>query len=43
MGPTEAIVLRRLGIQYKEHGVWVLTHKYQDKGYTKTSTYNFVL
>ena len=33
--------LQGLGIQYKEHGVWVLTHKYQDKGYTKTSTYNY--
>ena len=34
--------LQGLGIQYKEHGVWVLTHKYQDKGYTKTSTYSFL-
>ena len=34
--------LQGLGIQYKEHGVWVLTHKYQDKGYTKTSTYDFL-
>ena len=34
--------LQGLGIQYKEHGVWVLTSKYQDKGYTKTSTYNFL-
>ena len=33
--------LQGLGIQYKEHGVWVLTHKYQNKGYTKTSTYNY--
>lgn len=33
--------LQGLGIQYKEHGVWVLTHKYQDKGYTKTNTYNY--
>ena len=34
--------LQGLGIQYKEHGVWVLTSKYQDKGYTKTSTYSFL-
>lgn len=34
--------LQGLGIQYKEHGVWVLTHKYQDKGYTKTSTHDFL-
>lgn len=33
--------LQGLGIQYKEHGVWVLTHKYQNKGYTKTNTYNY--
>lgn len=32
--------LQGLGIQYKEHGVWVLTHKYQSEGYTKTNTYN---
>lgn len=34
--------LQGLGIQYKEHGVWVLTHKYQSEGYTKTATYNFI-
>lgn len=33
--------LQGLGIQYKEHGVWVLTHKYQNEGYTKTNTYNY--
>lgn len=33
--------LQGLGIQYKEHGVWVLTHKYQGEGYTKTNTYNY--
>lgn len=33
--------LHRLGIQYKQHGVWVLTHEYQDKGYTKTQTYTY--
>lgn len=30
--------LQRLGIQYKQRGMWVLSYKYQDKGYTKTST-----
>lgn len=34
--------LKQLGIQYKQHGVWVLSAKYQDKGYTKTSTYKYV-
>nr|DAP95109.1 MAG TPA: repressor domain protein [Caudoviricetes sp.] len=33
--------LQGLGIQYKEHGVWVLTHKYQNERYTKTNTYNY--
>lgn len=33
--------LKRLGIQYKQHDVWVLTSKYVDKGYTKTTTYNY--
>lgn len=33
--------LQGLGVQYKEHGVWVLTHKYQNEGYTKTNTYNY--
>lgn len=33
--------LKDKGIQYKQGGVWILTHKYQDKGYTatRTSTY----
>lgn len=30
--------LQVLKIQYKQNGVWVLYHKYQDKGYTKTNT-----
>ena len=34
--------LQGIGIQYKEHGVWILTHKYQNRGYTKTATYNFI-
>ena len=33
--------LQRLGIQYKQHKVWVLSAKYQGKGYTKTQTYNY--
>ena len=34
--------LQRLGIQYKQHKVWVLSAKYQGKGYTKTQTYNYL-
>lgn len=34
--------LQGLGIQYKERGTWVLTSKYQDKGYTKTTTHDYV-
>lgn len=34
--------LYRLGIQYKQHGVWVLSYKYQDKGYTKTTTSEYL-
>ena len=33
--------LQRLGIQYKQHKVWVLSARYQGKGYTKTQTYNY--
>lgn len=33
--------LKRLGIQYKQHDVWVLSSKYVNKGYTKTTTFNF--
>ena len=33
--------LQRLGIQYKQHKVWILSAKYQGKGYTKTQTYNY--
>ena len=34
--------LRDLGAQYKQGGTWLLYHKYQNKGYTKTQTYPFV-
>lgn len=33
--------LKRLGIQYKQHDVWVLSSKYVNKGYTKTTTFNY--
>lgn len=33
--------LQRLGIQYKQHKVWILSAKYQGKGYAKTQTYNY--
>lgn len=33
--------LYNLNIQYKQHGTWVLYSKYQDKGYTKTSTFTY--
>lgn len=32
-------ILKEKGIQYKHQGHWVLTYKYQAKGYTKTKTY----
>jgi len=31
--------LNELGIIYKKSGIWVLYHKYQDKGYTGVKTY----
>lgn len=31
-------ILRDLGIQYKQNGQWLLTHKHQGKGYTRTKT-----
>lgn len=34
--------LKGLGIQYKQHGVWLLSSEYQDKGYTKTRTYPYI-
>ena len=33
--------LQDLGIQYKQHGQWLLYAKYQGKGYTKTVTHCF--
>lgn len=33
--------LQEIGVQYRQGGVWVLTHKYQNKGYTKTRTHTF--
>lgn len=32
-------LLHELGIQYKQGDIWLLYAKYQDKGYTQTSTY----
>lgn len=40
-----AVSLNRLlqdkKIQYKQNGTWLLYHKYQDKGFTKTKTHSF--
>lgn len=33
--------LKEKGIQYRQSGVWVLTSRYQDKGYTKTRTHTY--
>lgn len=33
--------LRDLKVQYKQGGVWLLYHKYQNKGYTKTRTQTY--
>ena len=33
--------LKEKGVQYRQSGVWVLTSKYQDKGYTKTRTHTY--
>lgn len=35
--------LKDLGVQYKVNDQWVLYAKYQDKGYTKTSTYTEII
>lgn len=32
-------LLHKLGVQYKQGDIWLLYAKYQDKGYTQTSTY----
>lgn len=34
--------LKKLNIQYKQHGVWLLTESYQGKGYTKSKTYSYL-
>ncbi len=33
--------LNDMGVQYKQNGSWLLYHKYQDKGYTKTKTHTY--
>lgn len=33
--------LQELKIQYKQSGMWLLYHQYQNKGYTKTKTYTY--
>ena len=33
------VLLSNLGVQFKQSGQWMLTAKYQDKGYTKTRTH----
>ncbi len=33
--------LHFMGVQYKQNGTWLLYHKYQNKGYTKTRTYPY--
>ena len=39
--PTLNKILHEKGIQYKLGDQWLLYHKYQDKGYTKTETHRF--
>ena len=34
--------LERIGVQYKQHGVWILTRKYANKGYDKSQTYSYL-
>lgn len=38
--PTLNKKLRRAGVQYKQNDQWLLSYKYQDKGYTKVNTYS---
>jgi len=42
---TSAVTLNKFladrKIQYKQNDTWLLYHKYQDKGYTKTKTHTF--
>ena len=35
------VLLSNMGVQFKQSGQWMLTAKYQDKGYVKTRTYLF--
>src|SRR5699024_12269163 len=37
--PTLNKKLHELGVQYKKGHRWYLYHKYQDKGYTQSTTY----
>lgn len=43
---TSAVSLNRIlqqrNIQYKQNGTWLLYHKYQNKGFTKTKTHSFI-
>ena len=34
--------LQKLGVQYKQHDVWVIAAKYEGKGYVKTQTYTYM-
>ena len=34
-------LLNRLGVQFKQGGVWLLYQKYASRGWTSTKTYNF--
>lgn len=35
------VILKENRVQYKQNGTWLLYHNYQNKGYTKTNTYQF--
>ena len=34
--------LQKLGVQYKQHDVWVISARYEGKGYVKTQTYTYM-
>ena len=34
--------LQKLGVQYKQHDVWVISARYEGKGYVKTQTYTYI-
>lgn len=40
--PSLNRMLHQRGIQYQQNGTWLLYHKYQNRGYTKTKTHSFV-